>query len=153
MNIATSDSTGKLPTLGAFWDLLHLLVNVLVGARQHMGADQVATQLKTIVEEAKKQLKIAQEYQKRCFDAHYCQLEFESGQKVLLSTKNLKLPGSKKLHPRWVRPFKDLQHVGAAAYKLDLAGRFSQLYPSLHVSYLKLHMPGRTSGRPPEPVE
>ena len=90
-----------------------------------MGADQVATQVKNIVEEAKKQLKKVQKYQKRYFDAHHRQLEFEVGQKVLLSTKNLKLPGSRKLHPRWVGPFKVLQRIGAAAYKLDLAGRFS----------------------------
>ena len=89
-----------------------------------MGADQVATQVKNIVEEPKKQLKKAQEYQKRYFDADHRQLEFEVSQKVLLSTKNLKLPGSQKLCPRRVGPFKVLQHVGAAAYKLDLAGRF-----------------------------
>ena len=62
-----------------------------------------------------------------CYDAHYHQLEFEVGQKVLLATKNLKLPGSRKLYPRLVGPFKVLQRVGAAAYKLDLAGRLSQL--------------------------
>ena len=92
-----------------------------------MGADQVAMQVKTIVEEVKKQLKKAQEYQKKYYDAHHCQLEIKAGQKILLSMKNLKLPGSKKLHPRWVGPFKVLQSVGAAAYKLDQAGRFSQL--------------------------
>ena len=72
--------------------------------------------MKTIVEEAKKQLKKAQEYQERYFDAHHRQLEFEVGQGVLLSTKNLKLPGSRKLHPRWIGPFKVCQHVGAPAY-------------------------------------
>ena len=106
-----------------------------------------------MVEEAKKQLKKAQEYQKRYFDAHHRQLELKVGQKVLLSMKNLRLPGSKKLHPRWVGPFKVLQRVGTAAYKLDLAGRFSQLHPTLHVSYLKPHVPGGTLGTPPEPVE
>ena len=90
-----------------------------------MGADKVATQVKNIVEEAKKQLKRTQEYQKRYFAAHHRPLELEVGQKVLLSTKSLKLPGSRKRHPRLVGPFKVLQHVGAAADKLDLAGRFS----------------------------
>ena len=90
-----------------------------------MGADQVATQVKNMVREAKKQLKKAQEYQKRYFGAHHRQPEFEVGQKIFLSTKNLKLPGSRKLYPRWVGPFKVLQRVGAAAYKLDLAERFS----------------------------
>ena len=90
-----------------------------------MGADQIATQVNNIVEEAKKQLKKAQEYQKRYFDANHRQLKFEVGQNVLLSMKNLKLPGSRKLRPHWVGPFKVLQYVGAAAYKLDLAGSFS----------------------------
>ena len=57
------------------------------------------------------------------------------------------------LHPRWVGPFKVVQCVGVAAYKLNLAGKFSQLHPSFHVSYLKPHVPGRTSGAPPELVE
>ena len=70
-------------------------------------------------------MKKAQEYRTRYFDACDRHLEFKAGQKVLLSTKNLKLPGSRKLHPRWVGPFKVLQRIGAAAYKLDLAGRFS----------------------------
>ena len=118
-----------------------------------MGDDQVAMQVKTIFEEAKKQLKKTKEYQKSYFDAHHRQLEFEVSQKVLLSTKNLKLPVSRKLHPRWVGSFKVLQHVGAAAYKLDIAGMFNQLYPTLYVSYLKPHMPGETSGALPEPVE
>ena len=77
-----------------------------------MGADQVATQVKNIVEEAKMQLKKAQEYQERYSDAHHRQLEFKVGQKVDLSMKNLKLPGSRKLHTRWVGPFKVLQRVG-----------------------------------------
>ena len=44
-----------------------------------MGVDQVAMQVKTIVEEAKRQLKKAQEYQKKYFDAHHRQLELEVG--------------------------------------------------------------------------
>ena len=54
-----------------------------------MGANQVAMQVKTIVEEAKRQLKKAEDYQKRYLDAHHRQLEFDADQKVLLSTKNL----------------------------------------------------------------
>ena len=61
---------------------------------------------------------------------------------VLLSTKTLRLPGTRKLHPRWVGPFKALQHVGSVAYKLDLEGRFSSLHPTFYTSYLKPHQPG-----------
>ena len=83
------------------------------------------------MEEAKKQLKKAQEYQKGYFDAHHRQVELEVGQKVLFSTKNLKLPGSRKLHLRWVEPVKILQRVGAAAYKLG--GSASHTQPSMSV--------------------
>ena len=107
-----------------------------------MGADKVTTQVKTIVEEAKEQLIKAQEYQKKYFDAHHRQLKFKAGQKVPLPTKNLKLPGIRKLYPRWVGPFKVLPRVGAAAYKLDLTGRFSQLHSTFHVSCLKPYVPG-----------
>ena len=72
---------------------------------------------------------------------------------VLLSTKNLHLPGARKLYTRWVGPFKVLQRVGPVAYKLDLEGRFSSLHPTFHTSYLKPHQPGGSSGAPPEPVE
>ena len=77
------------------------------------------------MEEAKKQLKKAQEYQKRYFEVHHRQLGFGVGQKVLLSAKNPKLRGIRKLYPRWFGPFKVLQRVEAAACKLDLARRFS----------------------------
>ena len=89
-----------------------------------MGAQNVATQVKAIVEEARKQVAKAQEYQIRYYDAHHRQQDFESGHLVLLLTKNLRLPGTRKLHPRWVGPFKVLQQIGAFAYKLDMQGRF-----------------------------
>ena len=72
---------------------------------------------------------------------------------MLLSTKNLRLPGTCKLHPRWVGPFKVMQRIGATAYKLDLQGRFHQLHPIFHTSYLKPYQAVGTSRAPPEPVE
>ena len=72
---------------------------------------------------------------------------------MILSTKNLRLPGTHKLHPHWVGPFKVLQRIGATVYKLDLQGKFDQLRPVFHTSYLKPFLAGGTSGAPPEPVE
>ena len=72
---------------------------------------------------------------------------------MLLSTKNLRLPGTHKLHPCWVGPFKILQRIGATAYKLDLQGRFTQLYSVFHTSNLKPYLGGGMSRAPPEPVE
>ena len=72
---------------------------------------------------------------------------------LLLSTKKLRLPGTRKLHPHWVGPFKVLQQIGAITNKLDLQGRFHQLHPVFHTSYLKPYLAEGTSGAPPEPVE
>ncbi|KAJ9515073.1 hypothetical protein QJQ45_012601 [Haematococcus lacustris] len=66
-------------------------------------------------------------------------VEYKVGQKVLLSTKNLKLqPGkARKLIPRYVGPFEILLLVGAVAVKLDLPASMSRLHPVFHVSLIK----------------
>ena len=54
LNSANTENTGKPPTLGAFWELPGLPVDVFVGAGQYVGADQVAMQVRIIMEEARK---------------------------------------------------------------------------------------------------
>ena len=49
-------------------------------------------------------------------------------------------------------PFQVLQRVGQCAYKLDLKGRFVGVYDVFHVSYLKPHVPSRSSTASPQPV-
>ena len=59
LNTAATKSTGKPPTLGAFGELPRLSVNVVVGARVPVGVTEVSHQVKTIMEEARKQLEKA----------------------------------------------------------------------------------------------
>ena len=73
LNTAVSDSTGKPPALVALGEMLRLPVDLIVRTDSHVGAQDVATQVKAIVEEARKQLAKAQEYQKRYYDAHHRQ--------------------------------------------------------------------------------
>ena len=87
-----------------------------------MGVADVSQQVKTIVEEARKQLEKVQAYQKKYYDAYHRHQEFQVGDMVLLSTKNFHLPGTRKLHPRWVGPFKVFQHIGPTAYRLTCRG-------------------------------
>ncbi|KAJ9507004.1 hypothetical protein QJQ45_005485 [Haematococcus lacustris] len=80
-------------------------------------------------------------------------VEYKVGQKVLLSTKNLKLqPGkARKLITRYVGPFEILLLVGAVAVKLDLPASMSRLHPVFHVSLIKPYT-GTDVGFMPPPV-
>ena len=73
LNTAVSDSTGMPPSLVALGEMPRLPVDLIVGTESNVGAQDVATQVKAIVEEARKQLAKAQEYQKRYYDAHHRQ--------------------------------------------------------------------------------
>ena len=73
LNTAISDGTGKPPALVALGEMPRLPVDLIVGTDQHVGAQNVATQVKAIVKEVQKQLAKAQENQKRYYDAHHRQ--------------------------------------------------------------------------------
>ena len=54
---------------------------------------------------------------------HRHHVEFDVGAKVLLSTRNVKLHGSRKFRDRFVGPFIITERIGATAYRLDLSLR------------------------------
>ena len=56
------------------------------------------------------------------------------GEEVLLSLKTLHLAGTKKLRARFVGLFRVLERVGKTAYRLDLRGRFKDVYNVFHMS-------------------
>ena len=60
LNTAVSDNTGKPPALVALGEMPRLPVDLIVGTESHVRAQNVATQVKAIVEEAQKQLAKAQ---------------------------------------------------------------------------------------------
>ncbi|KAJ9532611.1 hypothetical protein QJQ45_010753 [Haematococcus lacustris] len=80
-------------------------------------------------------------------------VEFSPGQLVLLSTKNLRLKPrkAKKLLPRFIGPFKVLEHVGPLAVRLDLPPAMARMHPVFHVALLRPY----TSEHPhlPPPVD
>ena len=73
LGLNTADSTGKPPALVALGEMPRLPADLIVGTDQYVGAQNVATQVKAIMEEAWKQLVKAQEYQKRYYNARHCQ--------------------------------------------------------------------------------
>ena len=61
------------------------------------------------------------------------------GQKVLLSTRNLRLKLPRKLQDQYVGPFEVLKQVGPTAYELDLShsSALKTVHPVFHVSLLR----------------
>jgi hypothetical protein len=103
---------------------------------------------------AKQHLRAAQDRMKHYADQKRSpDPEFQVDQEVLLSTKNipLKHPGSTKLLPRWIGPFKVLKRVSAVAFKLQLPDNMSRIHPVFHSSLLKPYHKGSTY-QPPPPV-
>jgi hypothetical protein len=105
-------------------------------------------------QQAKKFMEQAQQRQKAYANARRREEKFEVGDKVLLSTRNVRLKamGTPKLMPLWIGPFNVQAKVGTVAYRLELPHSL-KIHPVFHVSILK---PYREDGRvqpPPPPLE
>ena len=84
-------------------------------------------------------------------------MEFSVGDLVFLKITPLKaslMSGKgKKLQPRFVGPYKIIQHVGNVAYKLKLPPILSRIYNVFHVSMLKKYHPDPSHILQPESIE
>ncbi|KAJ9531013.1 hypothetical protein QJQ45_000980 [Haematococcus lacustris] len=105
------------------------------------------------VKQARHFMELAQRRQAYMANKGRQEVEYHTGQLVLLSTKNLRMkPGkAKKLLPRFIGPFKVLEQVGPVAVRLDLPQAMARMHPVFHVSLLRPY----TSEHPhlPPPVE
>ena len=72
---------------------------------------------------------------------------------MLLFSKTLYLVGTRKLRARFVGPFRVMEYIGKAAYRLDLKGRFKDVHNIFHMSQLRKHIPGGSSANSPEPIQ
>ena len=100
-------------------------------------------------------LQSAQDRQKAYADSRFRRPHtFEEGDMVLLSTKNLNFKtGVKKLHPKYIGPFKIEKKIGrfGNACKLALPNTY-RIHPVFHVSLLRPFTPGASNiPVPPEP--
>ena len=102
------------------------------------------------VRSAKEHLRAAQERQKAWADKRRRDVTYQVGDLVLLSTKNLRLAGPRKLMPRWVGPFPITDLVGKTAAALQLPAEL-QVHNVFHYSLLKPHR-SDTHSRPPPPL-
>ncbi|GJW22865.1 putative reverse transcriptase domain-containing protein [Tanacetum coccineum] len=111
-----------------------------VGEVQLTGPDMVQETTEKIVQ-IKQRMQAARDRQKSYADLKRKPMEFQVGFKVMLKVspwKGVVRFGKRgKLNPRYVRPFKVLEKVGAVAYKLELPQELSRVYNTFHVSNLK----------------
>ena len=99
---------------------------------------------------AKAQLQQAQARQARTANAHRRDIQYQQGDKVLLSTVNM--VNRHKLGPRFVGPFEVTQVISPVAYRLMLPDHM-KIHPVFHVSLLRPFksntlFPGRSETRP-----
>ena len=122
-------------------------------------AQAFADNLQESLKEASAALELARNRQKQYADTKRRHITYQVGDRVLLSTKNIKLrTGCSKFLPRWLGPFTIIDHCAhhrsgkagiaqAVAYKLDLPDSM-HILPVFHVSLLQpYHDSGK--GQPP----
>ena len=91
--------------------------------------------------------------QKIISKAHAGTASFLVGEKVLLSTKNLKFKsGSKKLHPAFCGPFSVKRVIKNVACELELPKEMGKTHPVFHNSLLKPFYSSDRHVQPPPPL-
>ncbi|KAG7674175.1 hypothetical protein KSW81_006007 [Nannochloris sp. 'desiccata'] len=98
--------------------------------------DTLAHTVATALTEAKQHLERARERQREYANKSRRHVEFKVGDRVYLSTENLKLPGpSRKLQERRIGPFTISKVLSPVTYKLTLPNEM-QIHATFHVKLL-----------------
>jgi nitrogen regulatory protein PII-like uncharacterized protein len=79
----------------------------------------------------------ASETMTKHYNKDHIPMQFKKGDLVGLSTRNLRLKGSRKLAPRFIGPFRVLQTIGEQAYRLSLPQQYDRIHNVFHVSLLE----------------
>jgi len=145
-------NTGREPVVPAALLASHTMES------DNPAADSFVEDLRQALADAKRNLGAAQERQARASDRQRRAHEFSVGDKVLLSTEDLHLPGlgSRKLAVRYCGPFTVTGLVGPNAVTLDVAP--NTIHPTVNVSRVKPYrddngrFPGRKDWFLPPPV-
>eukprot|EP00955_Chlamydomonas_euryale_P119031 366571-Chlamydomonas_euryale.AAC.8 len=120
-------------------------------ATGNVAAARFCTKWSEDIATAKRHLQAAQTRMKATYDVTRRMVEFQVGDQVLLSTKNLNLktqgkdPQAKKLLPKFIGPFPVVEVVGLGAYRLQIPSHMSRLHDVFNVCLLKPYKRAVTS--------
>ncbi|CAI7743799.1 unnamed protein product [Closterium sp. NIES-54] len=118
-------------------------------------ADNFHQHLTFIHDPVRKLLELANARMARTTNRNRREVSFLVGDRVLLDSRNLRLPQDSKLRPRFIGPFDVERALGPVAYCLRLPAHF-RMHPSFHVSLLRPYTDPNTTfsgcDRTPLPV-
>jgi hypothetical protein len=115
-------------------------------------AQQRAAAISNEREKLKERLRHAVEYQKKWYDKSHTPRHYRVGDKVLLSSKNIRLSRpSRKLDFRFLGPFRITEALGTQAYRLELPKTLGAIHPVFHVSLLEPYHRRGGEGSPTPP--
>ncbi len=99
-------------------------------------ANELAEELRELMEGCCQNLLHAQELQKRAYDKGIKSRSYAPGEKIWLNSKYIKTKRNKKLESKLFRPFRVLHAVGKQAYKLGLPTKW-KIHDVFHMSLLE----------------
>ena len=110
------------------------------GSASNPSAVKMKTDMQLALVQARDALKKAQDRYKLYDEKHRRDIEYELGDSVLLTTKNIKIRGKSvsKLMFRFMEPYEIIKRVGKVAYKLKLPPT-SKIFSVFHFSLLKIY--------------
>jgi len=137
INNSKSDSTGETPFFLNTGTHPTTFNTQFIPTDRLPALDKVLHNISDTLIRVKELHKSAQDRQKAYADRRRQASPFKEGDLVLLSTKNLKFKtGIRKLHPKFVGPFKITRTVTDTAAELALPPTY-RIHPVFHVSLLK----------------
>jgi hypothetical protein len=168
--LATNNATNATTGLSPFYIYygrearlpLDLAIAPLTAARNNPSAADALARWRSAMVRAQETTKTAQARQKKYADEHRREVSYVIGDRVLLSTANLKLVGeskrARKFTERFIGPYRIKRVINRNAYELELPPSL-KIHPTINVSHLKQYIDGSAAfpSRPaditrPEPV-
>ncbi|KAJ9555579.1 hypothetical protein OSB04_010193 [Centaurea solstitialis] len=106
-----------------------------------LGSTEVVQRTTEDIQRIRERLRTAQSRQKSYADKRRSDLEFQVGDRVLLTVSPwkgvIRFRKRGKLGPRYIGPFTILARVGKVAYRLELPAVLGQIHNTFHVSQLR----------------